>query len=104
MSEMNDIPAKEAISKDCLDTAKLLDELAAEARKGNICAVGVAAVKGPGQVAPTFTTNFLMEQYIGADLLKANLLAMMTGQHPIQQAQKARQPQIIRPAPGMQVK
>jgi hypothetical protein len=104
MSEMNGVAPPQEVSKDCLDAAKLLDELAAEARKGNICAVGIAVVKGPGMVSPTFTMNFLMEQYIGADLLKGHLIAMMTGQHPLQQAQKARQPQILRPPAGMQVK
>jgi hypothetical protein len=104
MSEMNGAAPPQEVSKDCLDAAKLLDDLAAEARKGNICAVGVVAVKGMGQFAPTFTTNMLMEQYIGADMLKGHLTAMMTGQHPLQQAQKARQPQILRPPAGMQVK
>ena len=93
-----------AVSKDCEDVAKLFDQLAADARKGLVSAACVVSVKGPGTFSPSFTGNLLMEQYIGCDMVKAHLTAMMAGQHPIQQQQRAARPQIMRPPPGMQVK
>lgn len=88
---------EQTVSKDCIDVANLLEAIAKEARKGRYCAVGMVLVEGAGRISTPATGNMIGQQYLGADLLKQNLMAYAMGVHPEQQAKQARMPRILRP-------
>src|SRR5215475_9479633 len=66
-------------SKDSLETAKLLDSIADEARRGEIVAVAVIKVRGPANFGLSVTGNGLMEQFIGCAMMMDNLKGLMSG-------------------------
>ncbi len=59
------------------ETIGVLRAILKDAEAGNIVSVGVIAVTGRGQIGAFAAGKRLTEIYLGADILKANILASM---------------------------
>lgn len=56
-----------------------LEGLLASARRGEVKAVGLVVVGGPGKVSAGMAGSGQIEVYVGCDMLKGELMRQMTG-------------------------